>query len=303
MAEDRHTSYLTKWLQNELTDEEFGKVASPEEITKYRQILGEVDRWVPDEDTVIFDPVIVTSRPKTKESKVIRLNSWIAWSAAASVLVAIVSVLLLYPMRKIRHLAETGQIKEVILPDGASKVTLSSGSSVSWTKADWTETKREITISGKAYLEVAKGAKFRAKTKSGIVEVLGTRFEVSGYEDFFQLQCFEGKVMGIIDDQEVIATGGIGFRYYAGAWEEIEVQSETPDWLQNQSTFRNAPLTEVLKSLEASYGLTIQTGNVSMDRRFTGSFPNNDLALTLRIVFDPFGISYKLDGVILQLNE
>lgn len=71
----------------------------------------------------------------------------------------------------------------LILSDG-TRVWVNANSRVVYPDL-FDEDKREILIEGEAYLEVAKESKrtFHVKTKGLSIEVLGTRFNVSAYED------------------------------------------------------------------------------------------------------------------------
>ena len=304
MAEDQDNELVTRWLNKELSDQEFAALASEEELIKYRQILSEVDTWTPSLDSEVFDPYSVTSRDKApeKRGKVIAFPR-ISWQLAASLIVGLSSAIYFFLSSETSYTADIGTTREVILPDEASKVILSSGSSVSWSRNDWTDAKREVTIKGKAYLIIAKGEKFRARTKTGVVEVLGTKFEVISTGDQFEFACFEGKVKGVVEGKEIIADPSDAFRFVAGVWEKYEVTGSDPSWLNDSSTFSNAPLSQVLKTLESEYGLTVDAGGVDLDRRFTGVFPNKNLDLALKIIFDPLEISYKIDGKKLTLTQ
>lgn len=304
MAEDQDNELVTRWLNGELSDQEFAAQVSKEDLLKYRQILSEVDTWLPSLEQEVFDPHLVTSLEK-KNEKQGRIISFprIALQLAATLVVGVSAAIYFFLTAETSYTADIGTTREVILPDESSKVILSSGSTVSWSPSDWTDSKREVTVKGKAYLLIAKGEKFRAKTKTGVVEVLGTKFEVISYDTSFEFACFEGKVKGIVDGHEVIANPSDAFRFAGGAWEQYEVAGSDPSWLNDMSSFSNAPLEQVLKTLENEYDLTIDSKGIDLNRRFTGTFPNKDLNLALKVIFDPLGITYKVEGKKLTLTQ
>ena len=84
------------------------------------------------------------------------------------------------------------QHTNITLPDN-SEVTFNAASLQKYNKEDW-DKKRQLTLEGEAFFNVAKGAKFEVKTKMGIVTVLGTRFNVKHRNKLLEVQCFEGLI-------------------------------------------------------------------------------------------------------------
>ena len=165
---------------------------------------------------------------------------------------------------------------------------------------------RKVKLKGKALFKVEKGAPFSVASLSGTVKVLGTTFEVDDFDDGFNVKCFEGRVEAKPKTlkRSVIINKGEGYLFFKGKWEEkVEVSGSKPDWLQNQTKFENAPLTQVIKSLEKLYGITIESGNINSSRRFTGAIPNDKLEVALRTVFSPFKITFEKKGKIVVLSE
>ena len=301
--------FLSKWLNGELTDEELKEQIGNEEALKYMQILGEVDNWVPDQAEQLFDPRTVTSKPK---AKVRSMRPLLSYSIAAVVLLTIVSYLwIILGDSTIIHTSSIGEIREIELPDG-SKATLAPNSEISWDEDDWKEAmvaekarlkskkkvRRQVKLMGKALLAVEKGSPFSVESGGGIVEVLGTVFEVDDFETGFNVRCFEGKVRATaLDQSNVIVTEGEGYLFFEGQWEDkVEFDDSSPSWIQNQTKFENAPLTQVIKTLEKLYGITIEKGSVNTSKRFTGRIPNDKMDVALRTVFSPFKINYTLEG-------
>ena len=89
-----------------------------------------------------------------------------------------------------------GEKSQLLLPDG-SKVWLNSESSLSY-PSNFMKGNREIKLKGEAYFEVAKlsGKDFTVKTKDFNIRVLGTKFNVTAYEDFKRTETtlLEGKI-------------------------------------------------------------------------------------------------------------
>ncbi len=295
---------LLKWLNGEIDEDQLRQTVDPADIRKYKQILAEVDSWVPDNDSIVFDPKEVIHNKKNKAAKHRRL---FPLSIAASVLIVISAIVVWLTMSTSKTSYSTGiaETREITLPDGLSKVVLASGSTVHWLEEDWTSDHRKITLSGKALFQVEKGSPFEVATTAGRIEVLGTTFEVETFSNTMHVACYEGKVKATAtDNQAVVLAGGEARLHYAGKWEAATTtDSSLPSWLGNETKFKKAPLDQVIQSLEKQYGLKAVTKSINLKRRFTGSYPNNNLDLALRIVFKPLNIKYEIKGNQLYLSE
>ena len=300
MADNEHNDQIIKWLNGELREEQLIQEIGAENFLKYKQIIQEVDQWTPDNEAVVFDPAVVT-----KKGRVMTMTRWLSLSVAASVvLVALFSIWLLRPDQTV-HFTNAGEIQKITLPDGSSSVTLAANSSVSWAEDDWSSSGRRLQLKGKGFFQVEKGSPFSVGFQNGEVTVLGTSFEVSEFDESFQVICFEGLVSAS-DKQQTSrkVAGGEGYLYHHDQWEEkVNITDSIPSWLQEETKFTNVPLTLVLKTLENEYDLTIIKNAVNLERRFTGSIPNKDLDLALKIVFDPLGINYEVKANKLYLSE
>lgn len=307
---------LSKWLDGELTDEELVERIGKEEAMKYIQIVGEVDNWVPDQSQRLLNPKEITSRPK---GKVRTISPWFSYAAAAVILLTVVSYLwVLMGDSTVSYSSQVGEVRTIELPDG-SVVTLAPNSVISWDEDEWEKVvalkekrlkskkaRRKIELRGKALFEVEKGAPFSVESLIGTVEVLGTTFEVDDFEEGLNVICFEGRVEAKpkTGTKSVTVSGGEAYLFFEGRWGAKKVTSRTmPEWLQNQTKFENAPLTQVIKSLEKLYGITVDKGRVNTSRRFTGTIPNDNLDVALRIVFSPFEIDYDKDGKKITLSD
>lgn len=309
--------YLSKWLQGEISNEELKKNIGAEDAAKYQQIVGEVDKWVPDNKSQLFDPKEVSKKPK--QVKVRSMLSWVPYAIAASVTLAFAAYFFLFnPSSIVTHKTGIAEIEEIVLPDN-SKIYLAPNSEISWDKDDWDtpqvaekarlkkrkSRERKVKLKGKALFEVEKGDSFSVLSEVGSVEVLGTTFEVDEFKEGMNVICFEGKVRAtpLVGDP-IIVNGGEGYLYFGGSWEAmIKTNDPLPSWLQSETKFENAPLTQVIKSLEKQYGITINIGSTNIKKRFTGTVPNNKIEVALKIVFDPFGIEYERRGNTLYLKD
>ncbi|MBX3255141.1 MAG: FecR domain-containing protein [Chitinophagaceae bacterium] len=101
-----------------------------------------------------------------------------------------------------------GQYK-VILPDGTT-VWLNAASSITY-PVGFTGDERKVAITGEAYFEVAKDAvrPFRVGLKDMTIEVLGTHFNIMGYEDEInKTTLLEGAVSIILENKKTLLKPG-----------------------------------------------------------------------------------------------
>lgn len=300
----KQTELVTKWLDGRLSDAELEQSIGREELLKYKQIVDEVDRWTPERESLVLVPEAITQLPKQGKER--QMNLWLPLSIAASALLMLATTVWFFTTSDhTEYTADSGETKEILLPDGKSTLILASTATVKWTEESWSARERALTLEGKGFLQVEKGSPFTVNTPNGTVEVLGTSFEVHAFENALQVTCYQGKVKATaVDQQSVIVNGGEGHLYYQGQWEaKTEVSGDKPQWLSSESSFNNAPLSQVIKTLEAEYDLKIDTGKINMDRRFTGSFPNDKLETALKIIFEPLNITYELKTDWLYLSE
>lgn len=174
--ENNHTdkeAILAQWLNGDIAADEAARHLTRDEFLKYQQIIQEMDNWTPNQDTSIFDVQEVLSTKK--EAKVVTMNTWKYISVAAAILLALfVGPMLYQSFTTVSFETAYGETQIIDLPDGSSKLYLSTNSKVKWKKKDWDKGKRRLTLEGKAYLEVPEKGAFDVITSEGTVSVLGT---------------------------------------------------------------------------------------------------------------------------------
>jgi ferric-dicitrate binding protein FerR (iron transport regulator) len=294
---------LIKWLNGELTDDEFARTVGKSDLQKYKQITGEIDQWEPTNN----DSFRVKLEDILKEPKTItrQLNWWKPISIAASIaLILTISVWLLFFSNVSTYYAQAGQTKEIVLPDGLSIVTLASSSSITVDKRKWKKGRRPVKLSGKALFSVEPGDPFTVSTEVGEVAVLGTTFSVDVFDESMAVACYEGKVQAKTKIGAVTIPGGESYLFHQNKWEEmIPIASSGPAWLQGELAYTNAPLVQVIKALEKTFEITIDTGKIQVNRRFTGTIPKNNLDTALKLVFTPLSIAYKVENNKVYLSN
>ncbi len=182
-------------------------------------------------------------------------------------------------------------VNSVIVPTGMTyKINLSDGSRV-WMNAEtklqfpsvFSDSKREIFISGEAYLEVAKNkAKpFIVRLPASTIQVTGTSFNINTYDPAItRVSLVEGGLNLITDGKKVkvgpgmeaVADGNHNLLYSQAF--DIE---KTISWRQGLFYFDKASLSEISAVLKRWYGVkTIIERPELNNKRFAGILDKNE---------------------------
>ncbi len=233
-----------------------------------------------------WDRVATQLHPQTRV-RLLRPLTWIV-SAAAVVLVL---ALFLWPSDENQQSWSTaaGEHLYIELADG-SRVTLNAGSHLSAT-GDWDDT-RSVHLDGTAFFDVTSGAPFIVQTQLGEVQVLGTQFEVIASEEDYVVTCFEGAVsVSSLSTNPNIVTAGEGIRLVGQTWEQLDVQQDHPSWTEGITTFKEAPIREVLNAYERQFGVEIDY--YQDDRKYTGAFPHDNADDALNMILLPMNLEIE----------
>ena len=179
--------------------------------------------------------------------------------------------------------APHGQMSKVVLPDG-TKIWLNSGTTIKYPDR-FTEEKREVTISGEAYFEVAKmdHKPFLVTTKDLVVEVFGTSFNVSAYidDDATSVTLVEGKVEIIGTDGKTSARLNPGQLAVKNKKEStISIHNVETSfykaWIEGRIYFDDQPLNQIAIKLERWFNVNIEFANDNLKSyKFTGTILKN----------------------------
>ena len=171
-----------------------------------------------------------------------------------------------------------GERKELIIADG-TKVQLSPGSNLGFDSTEWA-VRRAMSLEGQALFQVSEGTPFTVQTDQGLVEVLGTQFDIWAMGDLMRVQCFEGKVQVSIPGSEQPLTLTVGQQLYVnksipGAVESFEATEA--DWLRGERLYQKTPLSLVIKDIERFFAVQLDTKSVNTAVNFSGRIPIPDL--------------------------
>lgn len=239
---------------------------------------------------------IILTREK-KKAKV--LPMWAKWQmAVAASLVLLIGIYAVF-MQTATKTIETlrGQQEVFYLPD-SSKVTMNADSKITYNSLFW-ERERKIRLEGEAFFEVKKGENFKVISRNGVVEVLGTSFNIFARENKYIVNCMTGKVkVSNIDYNDFkILTPGL-----SASIENNQLQSisrltplKASAWARGEFHFEMTPLEEVMQELERQYDVKISGDEKINYRLYTGFFFGTDnLEKSLDLVFSPMGLKFEI---------
>jgi transmembrane sensor len=199
-----------------------------------------------------------------------------------------------------------GEMYGTILSDG-SKVWLNSQSSIKY-PVTFVDDKRKVEITGEAYFEVAsltgqKGKRPFIVTIDGMeVEVLGTKFNVNGYNNEAQIKTtlLEGKVKVSEGDAEKVLSPGQQAKLEKQTGEintvdDVDVD-EAVAWRYGYFQFNDADLQTVMNQIVRWYDVSVvYEGNVP-DKKFWGKISRNNSLSNILTALERYGVHFRIEG-------
>lgn len=210
---------------------------------------------------------------------------------------------------------KSNHIQNIALSDG-TQVTLYPNSTLYYS-SQFTGNTREVYLDGKAFFDVAsnKQKPFYVKNHHNTIHVLGTSFMVESFKklDKNSIEVFTGKVWvkENLDEKELILTPNMKVSYNTVTknFEEGIVQS--PKLLDQQKDaitdhsfkFNEAPLTQIIGSLEDTYGLHIEMENPQLEKcTFTGNLEDENLFKKLELLCTTLGAKYEVKNTTIYIK-
>ncbi len=178
--------FLAKWLAGELSDTDLQKMVSEEDFIAFQKIKKGISAYSVLETPLEKSFKDLEAKLEAKKSlKIISLYKKWVFSIAAS-LVLFISLNYFFNANTTDYKTSFGEQKTVALLDG-SDVVLNANSIISFNPKQW-KNKRIVYLQGEAFFKVKKDKKpFEVKTQNGTIQVLGTRFNVTSYLDYFRV--------------------------------------------------------------------------------------------------------------------
>jgi ferric-dicitrate binding protein FerR (iron transport regulator) len=237
---------------------------------------------------------------RKEETKVVSF-SWRPMVSVAAAAAIIVGLIMLWPNETLKTVScNSGDHQSVTLPD-ASTAHLNSGSTIVFSD-DWSDD-RTLELKGQAFFDVVKGSKFQVVTPLGVVEVLGTSFDVFARDNDFRVECRTGKVRVSAGKQSVEIAPGFTAVLEEGRLMVGEFDLSEADWRNGEFTYDEAELTDVLDELARQFNVQLQLPSVG-GRKYTGRFNNKSLEEALQLVCLPMGLRYSiLENNVVLIEE
>jgi ferric-dicitrate binding protein FerR (iron transport regulator) len=284
---------LHKYLNGEASSEEIAFLKETPEYASYLSIAEASSGF----ETPDFDAEgnKNTISAKLGQTPVRKLNPFaMVWKVAA-VAVMLIAGYLYFSTLDTTITTQIAQKEAIELPD-ASEVTLNAGSQLTYNKKSWNKN-RTLSLDGEAYFKVSKGSTFSVNTPQGMVQVLGTQFNVFSRDTIFNINCYEGLVSVSFNDSVIKLSAGNKLKIENGTLVvHTQTNMKAPTWLLNESSFENASVATVIKELQRQYPIKITSPNSIENKRFSGTFTHENLTTALRSVFDPLQIDFTIDG-------
>jgi transmembrane sensor len=203
----------------------------------------------------------------------------------------------------------------LFLPDG-SKVVLAKGARISYNML-MNGSKREVTLSGEAFFDVAKNAEqpFYIYTQNVVVKVLGTSFKVTASGSHESVAVKTGKVSVYLKGQDLEQSAARivlpqQVCRYSGGSKELITETFTDklpiagglDKARNYN-FEDAPLDSVISTLEKMYAIPIQYNADTFAGCFiTISLGDESLEEILKVITRTVDASYSYSGYGITLK-
>lgn len=299
--ENNNDTYLSDWLADKISDDQLKLLVSNEDFIAFQKLKNTLSNYTvsePDmEHSFAKIQQKIESKKTKKQPKVIHLWKYVA--VAASLLLFFGLYQLFYFSNKVA--TDFGSTEIISLSDN-SKVTLNAKSELSY--PNFFLWNRSLKLEGEAFFEVQKGSRFTVETALGKVTVLGTKFNVISFDDFFEVVCYEGKVKVDNKGKSTILKQGETVRVYQNSYDNYElINAEKPEWIIGESSFKNVPIHYVLEKFEMQFNVKVDYPKTIKNIKFTGSFSNKNRDTAIKTICIPLNLKYVVNKESILLTE
>ena len=300
--EDVDTLYA-RWLSGEISPEEEQYLKESGEWADLEALIQAVDEMkLPAYNVQEGYAKLRLQQNKVAKSGAPKRFVWLGALAAAACIAFLLYFVWNSLNSTIEYSADLTENTKGSLPDG-SQYILNDGSSLQFQKNDW-ESERVLTLEGEAFFEVNPGKTFQVQTANGVVEVLGTQFNVRVRGEILAVECYEGKVSISNGREKSALERGQSLKVEGGRMGSIQpINHREPIWTQGRSDFTDELLKEVFAEMARQYSIEMVQPDIT--RRFSGSFTHSNLTQALEQVCKPMGLSFSLseDSQIVTILE
>ena len=247
----------------------------------------------------LFEKRLNQQQQKRKRNNLSKVYMLVGVAASILLLITIGLFTFKTPEQKVIHTAPFGEIVEVKLIDG-TKVTLNSNSSLYYYKNET----RKVWLQGEAFFQVQKkpttNAKFSVATNDLVIQVYGTAFNVDTKHQKTAVFLEEGAISLKLSNGNIKSMSPGNFLSYSAEKDAIidlkkNINSKLKtSWKDGSITFENLPLSEAIKKIEETYGVSaIFKDTISQEKRITGGVPNTNLDICLKAIEKSVGVQIQ----------
>lgn len=299
--ENNNDTFLSDWLADKISDDQLKQLVSNEDFVAFQKLKNALSNYTvsePDmEQSFAKIQHKIESKKTKKQPKILHL--WKYVTVAASLLLFFGLYQLFYFSNKV--ISDFGSTESITLNDN-SKVTLNAKSELSY--PNFFRWNRSLKLEGEAFFEVQKGSKFTVETSLGKITVLGTKFNVTSFDDFFEAVCYEGKVKVDNKDKSTILTQGETVRIYQNSYSNHpQKNAQKPEWILGESSFKNVPIRYVLDKFEMQFNIKVDYPTTIENIKFTGSFSNKNMDTAIKTICIPLHLKYVINKQTISLSE
>lgn len=315
---EKQNNIVEKYIRGSISEEEYNELQQQiqnDSDSSVGDMLNEC--WQKDLNIHVM-PRAAKERTRRQINEKIKKDMRRVWfkrasTIAVSILIPILIISTVYFYKEMDHYKQIpnivsvnkGQRAGITLPDGTI-VHLNSESKLTYTP-DFNGKLREVVLEGEAFFEVTpnKEKPFIVKTSVFDVEVLGTSFNVSVYNDenIVETALMEGKVkltMQGCPSKPVYLTPSQKFIYSRsdrqGTISIMEGDTELA-WKQGILAFSAEPLEEVFRKIERWYGVTMHYDKESLvNDNFTGQFKMISIQEMMNILRMHYNLKFKIEN-------
>ncbi len=282
-----------KWLEGELSDDELIVKEGDTTLAELKKVIETVDNWsMPSYDTDAgFQKM--NQRHLSPTTKVRKLQ-WQKITSIAATIVVLLACWFLFSKDSTKVLkADYGQNHSFAFSD-RSQIWLNDGSSVEYNAKEWSNN-RTVELTGEALFQVEKGIPFVVNTQHGSITVLGTKFNVRAWGENLYVECYEGSVQVIANNQTTVLTTNESVNVIGNDMKEKQpFVHTTPTWKNGASRFYDEQLSTICDELERQYKIEVDL--TATDRRFSGNFRHDNLERALTNICKPLGLKYSISS-------
>lgn len=316
---------IIRYLENKATPKEIIELArwvrtSPLKREEFK--LHKL-RWINDkmEDNIDsyqaeWDSLINTINRKKQVTTKNRRIEWIRYVAIIIFTIGITTIGTYFILNSSKEITnqtlvwDNGNISKITLPD-SSLVIMNSGSSIKYNN-NFGISNRNIILTGEAFFKVKKNEKlpFLVTAEKVEIEVLGTQFSVSNYNELDKIEIIlkEGNISisEIYGKRKYLINPGELFVFNKSDF-TTHIKKVNPShyisWIEGYQYFYNETLESICKKLEKRFDCKVIPDEASSRLHCTFAIHNENLNQTLQLIKSISGITISSDNDVFYLRK